>query len=100
MRQISLRKEPNQRLRFNDGDSSWELTIKAGISSMVCTIDRNGERVISSVRVVAGYPIIPYKYLAVHGNFAIIDTSSDDEPIWWERFGETQVLVYWRHDDD
>jgi len=101
MRQIPLRKTPNQSLRFSSDGSAWELIIKVSLNGrMVCTINRNGERLITSVRVVSGYPIIPYRYLAVHGNFGIIDTADPDREPHWERFGDTQRLIFWESDDD
>src|SRR5690625_5080780 len=101
MRQIPLRKTPNQSLRFSSDGSAWELIIKVSLNGrMVCTMNLHRERFIASVRVVSGYPILPYRYLAVHGNVGIIVAADSDREPHWERFGDTQRLIFWENVDD
>ncbi|WP_332611765.1 phage baseplate plug family protein [Achromobacter sp. ESBL13] len=43
-------------------------------------------------RIIAEYPILPYRYLSQQGNFAIL--TRDGELPWWEEFGRSQSMIY------
>lgn len=58
---------------------------------MFADISRDGSVLLTGVRVLAGEPLIPYRYLE-DGNFIFI-TANDEMPFWSE-FGNSQVLVY------
>ena len=58
---------------------------------MAVTIYINNELIIEGVRAVAGYPIIPSKYLS-EANFVIL-TANDEYPNYL-RFGIDQYLIY------
>jgi hypothetical protein len=58
---------------------------------MCATLVRNNITLLSNVRLVAQFPIIPYFYME-SGNF-IISTLDDDLPDW-TKFGISQTLIY------
>ncbi|VFR32589.1 phage protein [plant metagenome] len=70
----------------------WDLTIKAARNTMAADVVRDGVTLVQGQRIVAGFPILPYRYLSLQGNFAIL--TRDDELPWWEEFGRSQSLVY------
>lgn len=91
MRTIPLAAVANQILSVRLDDQRLVLRLKAAEGVMVADLDRDGERVISGVRVLAGEPIIPYRYLE-SGNFMLL--TIDDELPDWRQFATTQRLVY------
>lgn len=91
MRNIPLAAIPNQSLSIRIGNQRLVLRIKEANGVMVADLDRNEVRVISGVRVLAGEPIIPYKYLE-DGNFLLL-TINGGLPEW-RQFNATQNLVF------
>ncbi len=51
----------------------------------------NNVLILSGIRAVAGFPVIPYDYLQ-NGNFVFV-TANDEYPIY-TRFGIDQFLIY------
>ncbi|MEX9216277.1 hypothetical protein AB7W42_19170 [Providencia rettgeri] len=97
MQDIPLQAVPNQRLRVSlDGDE-WELTIKSAKNTMCCDVTRNEVILLQGIRVMPDQPLIPYGYLSGNSNFAFI-TENDEYP-WWEKFGQSQTLIWWGEDD-
>lgn len=95
MKQIELMRVANQRLSYTTERGTWDVEIKAALRSMTCSVWHDGIMLLSCARIAAGSPIIPYPHMALNGNLAIIDARDDDAPIWWEKFGISQSLVYW-----
>lgn len=91
MRNIPLAAIPNQSLSVRLDDRRLVLRLKEASGVMVADLDRDEVRIISGVRVLAGEPIIPYKYLE-EGNFILL--TLDDELPDWRQFAATQNLVY------
>jgi len=48
---------------------------------MVADVTINGVETLLATRIVAGYPIIPYRYLTGAGNFVLL-TEGGDLPDW------------------
>jgi len=92
MKVIELIQSPNQSLSVTINGVLWSIGIKAAVNTMAADITRDGVELARGQRIVADYPIIPYRYLSGAGNFAII--TQDGALPWWEEFGETQTLVY------
>lgn len=92
MIEIPIVAEPSQTFTFDDGDNRWSVSIKVANNCMIGNFELNGTTLISGVRLVADQACIPYKYLALPGNFGLI-TNNDELP-WWENFGISQFLVY------
>ena len=89
---IELAAVPNQSLTVTLAGNRYAITLKATGTVMAATIERNGVALVSGQRVVAGEPIIPYRYLAEDGNF-IISTEGNALPDWQE-FGASQFLFF------
>ena len=90
MREISLQAVPNQLVTVSLNDETWDIEIKSCIQFMSVSIWRDGEPVILGQRIVEGKPLIPYRHLAVKGNFFIDGSGSAD----WQEFGRSQNLFY------
>lgn len=91
MRNIPLAPIANQSLSVRLDNQRLVLRIKEAEGVMVADLERDGVAVISGVRVLAGEPIIPYRYLE-RGNFML--NTLDGELPDWRMFGATQSLVY------
>lgn len=91
MRTIPLAAIANQELSVRLDNERLVLRLKEASGVMVADLDRNGVRVLSGVRVLAGEPIIPYRYME-NGNFMVLTV--DEELPDWRRFETTQSLVY------
>lgn len=92
MRTISIDAIPNQELSVTLDGNRWGITLKEANGVMCCTLVLNDVTILSGQRIVAGSPLIPYRYLQGSGNFWIL-TDGDDMPYYTE-FGVTQQLVY------
>ncbi|MFY3460964.1 hypothetical protein ACOTJD_30345 [Achromobacter xylosoxidans] len=92
MRDITLLAAPNQALSVTINGVLWDLVIKVARGTMLADVKRDGLDLVVGQRIVAEFPILPYRYLSHQGNFAIL-TRDGDLP-WWEEFGRSQSLVY------
>jgi hypothetical protein len=88
---VTLDPLPNQTVSLRLGDRLYTLTLKETRGVMSIDIIRDGAVLVSGLRLVAGTPVIPYRYLE-DGNF-ILFTDSGDLPEYG-KFGATQSLVY------
>lgn len=91
-RDIDLDPIPNQSFSITIPPNRWDITIKECDGVMCCTLDLNNTNILSMQRIVAGSPIIPYRYLQAAGNFWIL-TENDELP-YYDRFGVDQQLIY------
>ncbi len=96
MIQIPLSPVPNQSFSIRATDHNYELTIKAAKGIMAVTIVRDNIILLSNIRAVAQFPLIPYRYLE-SGNFLIL-TQNDDLPDY-TKFGDSQTLIYANQDE-
>jgi len=92
VRDITLLAVPNQTFSATINGVLWELTIKAAVGTMIADVKRDGTDLVLGQRIIAEYPILPYRYLSHQGNFAIL--TRDGELPWWEEFGRSQSLIY------
>ncbi|EFF76105.1 hypothetical protein [Achromobacter piechaudii] len=92
MRDIGLLAVPNQTLSATINGVLWELSIKVARGTMLADVRRDGVDLVLGQRVVAEFPILPYRHLSHQGNFVIL--TRDGELPWWEEFGRSQSLVY------
>ena len=90
---VPLRPIPNQSFPIVLDGNNFRLTFKSLTENMAVTIERNNVTLISGHRVVAGTPLLPYRYLEEGtGNFIFV---SDTENIpFYTDFGINQVLIY------
>lgn len=91
MREIMLQAVPNQRIDVSVGGIAWRIEIKAITGGMAATVWADNELLIRGTRILNNRLILPYKYLAVYGNF-IIDNGGN--PIDWQLFGHSQSLYF------
>jgi len=92
VRDITLLAVPNQTFSATINGVLWELSIKVARGTMLADVRRDGVELVLGQRIVAEFPILPYRYLSHQGNFAIL--TRDGELPWWEEFGRSQSLIY------
>ena len=90
MREIILQTVPNQHITVTLNDEAWDIEIKTCIQYMTVSIWRDGEPIILGQRIVEGRLLIPYRHLAVNGNFFVDGNGNVD----WHEFGRSQNLYY------
>ena len=99
---IPLQAIPNQSFSIRLGDSFYDINLRmCGASSrvepfyrypiMVMDIIRDNAPVVTGQRCVAGFPVIPYRYLE-SGNFVFV--TDDDNLPDFTQFNITQFLIY------
>lgn len=91
MRTIPIAAVPSQSLSIRVDNVRIVLRIKEANGVMIADVERDNTAVISGTRVLAGEPIIPYRYLE-EGNFLVL--TIDDELPDWREFGISQSLIY------
>lgn len=89
---IELARVPNQSFSVTLEGVRWDITIKQAREVMIVDISRDSIEILRGQRIVAGTPIIPYRYLQEDGNFLLL-TDGDELPNW-ERFEVDQQLIY------
>lgn len=88
---VNIQALPNQSLSVQLDGLRYDITIKEAIGVMAATVVRDGVTLVDNVRLVAGTPVLPYRYQE-SGNFAL--TTADEELPYYPSFGVTQFLVY------
>lgn len=88
---VTIQALPNQDLSIQLDGFRYDLAIKEANGVMSMSVTRDGTMVIQNVRLVAGSPVLPYRYQE-QGNFVL--TTVDDEIPYYPAFGVTQFLVY------
>jgi|GEM_PF-518311 len=95
---IPLQAIPNQSLTIQLSNNNYDINISDCGNIMAVTLSINNALVVSGIRAVPGFPIIPAAYLE-NGNFIFVTGSPDpiypnsDYP-FWERFNIDQFLIY------
>ena len=95
---VPLNNIANQAFIIVLDNNNYNITIKScrnsgvfGVGIMAVDIIRNDEVIVTGMRAVPGYPLIPYKYLQ-NGNLTFV-TQNDMYPDW-RLFGINQYLIY------
>lgn len=92
MFEIALAREANQSFTTVLDGARFDLTFRdIGGDLMAVTIIRDGVTLVEGQRLVAGTPLLPYKYQET-GNFMLL-TQGGAYP-YWPEFGVTQTLLY------
>lgn len=91
MIEIPLQAIPNQTFSILLDNIQYDFRIEVTNNVMSFDIVRNNVPIVTGQRAVAGYPIIPYRYLE-NGNFVVL-TMNGDYPDYTQ-FGITQSLIY------
>lgn len=88
---IGIATVPNQTLSIQIDERAYDLTLRETNGCMSVTIVRDRVTLVTNLRVVAGTPMLPYKYQE-SGNFTML-VENEDLP-YWDKFNVTQFLVY------
>jgi len=96
MIQIALQPIARQSLSVQLGGAMYSIDIKDCGQCITATVSRDLVSLVSGIRIVAGTPLLPYRYLE-HGNL-ILTTTGDANPDW-RLFGSSQFLVYLSADE-
>lgn len=91
MQELFLERVPRQEFSVRLDMRRYQIRVIDVGGDMAVTITRDDVLLMSNVRAVAGFQLLPYQYMA-DGNFAFA-TESDARP-WWEDFGNTCRLIY------
>lgn len=91
---IPLEPIPNQNLTVVLETVRYELTLKEAGGMMVISISRAGEKLLDSLRCVAGTPLLPYPYLERGGGTFIFTTAEEGAIPYWIDFATTAQLIY------
>lgn len=92
MQVIPLQAVPNQSFSIQLDNNNWDFAIHdCGNGLMAVDIALNGTQLLTGLRMVPAFPLIPYRYL-MDGNFVML--TNDDEYPDWNQFGITQTLIY------
>lgn len=96
MLNIPLESLPNQKLSVQlDGDF-YDLELNACNNIMSCNITRNNTVLQTGIRIVSGYPLLPYAYQE-KGNFIFL-TRDENYPDYLQ-FSVNQFLFYFSADE-
>jgi hypothetical protein len=96
MQIVPLSSDPNQELTVRQDGFRYSLRLKSVNGVMVVDISVDGVVILFGSRVLAGTPLIPYRYLE-DGNFLLL-TNNEELPDYTQ-FGLTQTLVYLSPDE-
>jgi hypothetical protein len=91
MQEIKLAAVANQEFSATLNERFYEFRIVTVEGCAAITITRDGELLVQGARMVAGTPLLPYRYLE-DGNFVLL-TQDGDLPDYTQ-FGVTQTLLY------
>ena len=89
--QIDLQAISNQSLSVDLDETRYEITLKETSGVMSADIIRDNVTVAQGGRIVAGTPLIPYRYQE-SGNFVL--TTEGHRLPFFNQFGVTQFLIY------
>lgn len=91
MLQVPVSAIPNQSFSLQLDQNTFDISLYTVGLVMAMDIAINSVPVLTGQRLVAGFPVIPYRYLE-NGNF-IFSTMNDDLPDYTQ-FGSTQSFYY------
>lgn len=91
MIQVPIEPVPNQSFSVQLDGRRFALRLKECNGGMVADVTIDGAAVLLASRLVAGTPVIPYRYLEA-GNF-VLTTDAEALPDY-EQFGVTQLMLY------
>ena len=90
---ISIESIPNQSLSIQLNEVRYGIRLRDIGNMMSADISIDDQLIIEGLRVVGGFPLIPYKYLEGDGGNFIFLTELGDL-VYWDQFGITQSLLY------
>ena len=90
---VPIESIPNQSLSIQLDEVRYGIRFKDIGGMMSADISIDDQLIIEGLRVVGGFPLIPYKYLESDGGNFIFITELGDL-VYWNQFGITQSLLY------
>lgn len=93
MQQVTLPTEAYSKFRVPTPDMAWMFTFTFVDGITFVTIEDSDGVVIASVRAVKGQWLIPYKHLALNGNFRFEGENSDEYPTY-KNFKDFSLVYY------
>jgi hypothetical protein len=85
---------PNQSVNIQLNGSRYVLQVQEIGGMMAATVVRDGVRLVSGSRAVAGTPILLHAHLwSLHGDFIFTSTTEGEAP-YFENFGVSSFLVF------
>ena len=95
---IPIENIPNQSLSIQLDEVRYGIRFRDIGGMMSADISIDDQLIIEGLRVVGGYPLIPYKYLEGEGVNFIFLTELGDR-VYWDQFGVSESLLYFSADD-
>lgn len=92
MMNLGLAAVPNQTLSVQLDGHAYDLTLHEATGCVAVTVVRDGVTLLSGARLIAGAPLLPYRYQEAGGNFVL--TTLDGALPDTAQFGVTQFLGY------
>lgn len=92
MKQITLNNTPNQNFTFTEGNTEFEITLRALNEIMIISISANSTPLVTGTKCMADHPILEYPHLQKYGDF-IFNTSNGKYP-WYADFEKTCFLYF------
>lgn len=94
MKTVTLPNVPNSKTTFSVDDMMFTLTVRTFKGMTLFSVaDENGE-IYNCNRAITGQWIIPYKHLALNGNFRFESEHSEDYP-YFTGFNDDFILKYY-----
>jgi len=91
--EIELQAIPNQELTIQLDSVRYALLIQEAGGIMAATLAIDEVVILQGIRIVAGGPLFPYKYMEGQGGNFVFVTELEEIPFYTE-FGVTQSLIY------
>lgn len=96
MQEIPMNAIARQSLSVVLDGNRWGIRVYETTGCMAVDFTLNDVVLLTGVRAVADFQLLPYHYqqLAGGGNFAFYSGANNTELPWWENFGITCGLIY------
>lgn len=92
MIELALQPVANQSFTAQLDGARYAFTFKEANGTMCADVSRDGDVLVTGLRVVANVPLLPYPYMQDGGNFILY--ADNDELTYYTGFGVTQFLYY------
>lgn len=92
MKQVLLKNEPNQNFTFTEGNTEFEITLRALNGIMLISVSANGTPLVTGTKCMPGAPVLSYPHLQKHGEFVFI--TADGNYPWYKDFEKTCFLYF------
>lgn len=98
MKTVELPNVPNSKTTFSTDDKMFTLTVRSFKWMTLFSVADDTGDIYNCVRAVTGQWLIPYKHLALNGNFRFESESSEEYP-YYTGFNKDFKLVYYTNEE-